>query len=87
MQDAVILANCLYDLKDNTQQNITAAFQSYYEQRFEKANAQYQNSQVAAKVLMGATWTDRLIRLLAFQLIPSRSSKRGMKRRRAIDLK
>ncbi|GJJ71374.1 hypothetical protein EMPS_03724 [Entomortierella parvispora] len=70
MQDAVILANCLYDLKDNTQESITTAFQSYYDQRFEKANAQYQNSQVAAKVLMSATWTDRLIRTIAFKFIP-----------------
>lgn len=34
MQDAVILANCLYDLKDNTQKSITAAFKSYYDQRY-----------------------------------------------------
>ncbi|KAG0052603.1 hypothetical protein BGZ83_002373 [Gryganskiella cystojenkinii] len=68
--DTVILANCLYDLKDTSQKSITSAFQSYYEQRFPLAKMNYNNSQVAAKLLMGATWTDRLVRTVAFKCIP-----------------
>lgn len=34
MQDAVILANCIYDLQSNSPKHITEAFKSYKEQRW-----------------------------------------------------
>ncbi|KAG0043154.1 hypothetical protein BGZ83_011767, partial [Gryganskiella cystojenkinii] len=70
LEDAVILANSLYDLEDSSQRSITTTFQSYYDQRYHQANAQYENSLIAAKVLSGATWTDRLIRGIVFNYLP-----------------
>ncbi|GJJ71417.1 hypothetical protein EMPS_03767 [Entomortierella parvispora] len=70
IQDSIILANCLYDLEDNSQKSITAAFQSYYEQRYKHAKARYDDSVLAAKVFAGATWTDRLVRTVLFNYLP-----------------
>ncbi|GJJ74504.1 hypothetical protein EMPS_06862 [Entomortierella parvispora] len=68
--DAVILANCLYDLKDNSQASITAAFQSYYDQRFQHAQAGYDVSKLSAKLMAGSTWSDRLVRTIVFKYLP-----------------
>ncbi|GJJ71388.1 hypothetical protein EMPS_03738 [Entomortierella parvispora] len=69
LQDATILANCLYDLKDNSQQSITAAFQSY-EQRHSRAKEQYENSLLFSKILSGKTLTERLVRHLFLNYLP-----------------
>ena len=53
MQDAVILANCLYDLKSNSVKDITAAFQSFYDQRFYKAKELYDHSNLTEKIFSG----------------------------------
>ncbi|GJJ74382.1 hypothetical protein EMPS_06740 [Entomortierella parvispora] len=69
-QDSVILANCLYDLKDNSQASITAAFKSYYDQRFQFAKGACEASKIANKVMAGSTWSDRLMRTLVFNYMP-----------------
>ncbi|KAG0369304.1 hypothetical protein BGZ54_010330 [Gamsiella multidivaricata] len=50
MQDAVILANCLYDLKSTRQADIKSAFSVYHEQRYPFAKAQVESSRLAAKL-------------------------------------
>ncbi|GJJ74067.1 hypothetical protein EMPS_06425 [Entomortierella parvispora] len=67
-QDAVILANCLYDVDGKSVSSLQAAFQSYYEQRFEKAKAIYKMSEVMSKVMSGLTWQDRLARWLVMRM-------------------
>lgn len=69
-QDSVILANCLYDLKDNSQASITTAFKSYYDQRFQHAKGAYEASKMAGKIMAGSTWSDRLIRTVVFKYLP-----------------
>lgn len=68
MQDSVILANCLYDLKDNTQASITEAFKSYRAQRWDHAREQYDNSKFLAKVVGGLSWSERLVRTIFLNL-------------------
>jgi len=68
MQDAVILANCLYDLKDNTQASVSEAFKSYRAQRWDHAREQYDNSKLLAKVVGGLSWSERLIRTIFLHL-------------------
>ncbi|KAI1317163.1 hypothetical protein EDD11_008954 [Mortierella claussenii] len=46
MEDAVVLANCIYALTDYTEGNVSAAFEDYYRQRFERANAAFQSSSI-----------------------------------------
>lgn len=53
MQDAVILANCIYDLEDVRPESLTAAFKSYKQQRFSEAKKQITNSKVNAKISSG----------------------------------
>lgn len=53
MQDAVILANCLYDLEDVQPESLTAAFKSYKQQRYCEAKKQITNSKVNAKISSG----------------------------------
>ena len=70
LQDAVILANCLYDLKDNSQASITDAFQRYYNQRYERAKALCDMSKLYMKLVGGLTWMDRLTRTIVLKYLP-----------------
>jgi 2-polyprenyl-6-methoxyphenol hydroxylase-like FAD-dependent oxidoreductase len=53
MQDAVILANCLYDIKPTSFENIKIALNEYRDQRFELVKAQYATSHFVAKLQYG----------------------------------
>ncbi|KAF9942951.1 hypothetical protein BGZ65_001184, partial [Modicella reniformis] len=53
LPDAVILANCLYDLPSLSTQDITAAFNDYHEQRLPFVAYQFNASQTQAKILFG----------------------------------
>jgi len=68
LQDAVILANCLYDLKDISLDGLTEAFQSYHEQRYERTKFLYQLSENLSKILSGLTLSDRLFRWILMNL-------------------
>jgi len=70
MQDAVILSNCLYDLKDKSAKSLKAAFQSYYEQRYGRSKESYNLSQMVAKIMFGQTWSDRLLRTITLKYLP-----------------
>ncbi|KAG0050743.1 hypothetical protein BGZ83_004490 [Gryganskiella cystojenkinii] len=71
MQDAVILANCLYDLRNNKSlKGITAAFQSYYDQRFSHAKTEYGRSILTEKIFSGQRWNEKLYRKILFNYLP-----------------
>ena len=54
MQDAVILANCLYDIaSDASEANVGAAFNDFQEQRFPHVKQQFEISKTMAKVIYG----------------------------------
>ncbi|KAG0277550.1 hypothetical protein BGZ95_005752 [Linnemannia exigua] len=50
MQDAVILANSIYDLTDLRPESIAAAFRDYKDQRYPHAKRQVTNSRINAKI-------------------------------------
>jgi len=53
MQDAVILANCLYDLESLEPQHIQAALEDYRDQRHPKVEEIYQKSKTTAALSYG----------------------------------
>lgn len=53
MQDAAILANCLYDLESRRRKDIIAAFQDYKEQRYKHVKHQFDSSTVQGRILFG----------------------------------
>ncbi|KAG0003372.1 hypothetical protein BGZ65_001770 [Modicella reniformis] len=72
MEDAVVLANCLYDISSGkepvTAERIAEAFRDYREQRYPHAKFQVQNSKEMARLLNGQTWMERLVRTLIYNL-------------------
>ncbi|KAG0215954.1 hypothetical protein BGX28_007180 [Mortierella sp. GBA30] len=70
MQDAVILANCLYDLPDLTPKSITAAFLDYKEQRYPQAKKLIGISKMNALITTGQTILDRILRYATLSLVP-----------------
>jgi 2-polyprenyl-6-methoxyphenol hydroxylase-like FAD-dependent oxidoreductase len=53
LQDAAVLANCLYDLTSTSIGDVTQAFSDYQEQRFDHVKTQYEASQLNAKIIYG----------------------------------
>lgn len=53
LQDAVILANCLYDLDSYDTKSITEAFKDYHEQRCNHVKSQYETSKLNSKLTFG----------------------------------
>lgn len=53
MQDAVILANCLYDIKPTSFESIKEALKEYRDQRFDCIEQQYTQSHIYAKLQYG----------------------------------
>ncbi|KAF9124290.1 hypothetical protein BGX30_001020 [Mortierella sp. GBA39] len=70
MQDAVILANCIYDLEDVRPESLSAAFRSYKQQRYSEAKKQITNSKVNAKISSGQSKVDRAVRHVVLNYIP-----------------
>ncbi|KAF8930987.1 hypothetical protein BGZ58_007910 [Dissophora ornata] len=72
MEDAVVLANCLYDICEGkeavTSERITEAFRDYHEQRYHHAKFQVENSGGMAKILNGQTWGDWLLRTVLYNM-------------------
>ncbi|KAG0077349.1 hypothetical protein BGZ90_007332 [Linnemannia elongata] len=70
MQDAVILANHLYDIKPTSFENIKNAFKGYKEERYEAVKEQYAQTQLAAKLQFGHTFSERIMRYVLFNWVP-----------------
>ncbi|ORZ08757.1 hypothetical protein BCR41DRAFT_424341 [Lobosporangium transversale] len=71
MQDAIVLANCIYNMEDNSLKSITAAFQDYYRQRHSRALNAFQRSSTWSQVFYGLTWKERLLRQVMMNYIPT----------------
>ncbi|KAK3831887.1 MAG: hypothetical protein J3R72DRAFT_495455 [Linnemannia gamsii] len=70
MQDATILANCLYNLEDLTPESIRQSFNDYKDQRFIQAKKEVANSQLNAKISSGQTLKEKVIRSVVLNLLP-----------------
>ncbi|KAG9070921.1 hypothetical protein KI688_008464 [Linnemannia hyalina] len=82
MQDAVALANCLYELKSFSPDHIQEALQIYKDERFSQVQEQYEASKVNAKLIYGQTFLERCARHLIFNYMPmsvqAKASSKGM---------
>ncbi|KAF8981816.1 hypothetical protein BGZ46_002229 [Entomortierella lignicola] len=70
IQDAVVLANSIYEMSSTSQDNIVKALKEYREQRFEEAKTQYETSKFAAKILYGHTYFERAFRYVLINYMP-----------------
>ncbi|KAG0020492.1 hypothetical protein BGZ81_009313 [Podila clonocystis] len=68
MQDAVVLANCLYDIEETTQENIEAALADYRAQRIGHVTVQVNMSKMMGKAMFGQKWTERLMRNIMYNM-------------------
>ncbi|KAF9193304.1 hypothetical protein BGZ50_007564 [Haplosporangium sp. Z 11] len=70
MQDAVILANCIYDMEEPTLENIKATFKAYKDHRYQEAKQQFENSKLVAKLMTGQNWSEKILRKIVFGYLP-----------------
>ncbi|KAF9125791.1 hypothetical protein BG015_004826 [Linnemannia schmuckeri] len=70
MQDAVILANHLYDIYPTSFENIKQALSDYKEERFDAIKDQYPQSYMSAKLMYGHTLSERMLRQVVFNWMP-----------------
>ncbi|KAF9435170.1 hypothetical protein BGZ76_006775 [Entomortierella beljakovae] len=72
MHDAVVLANCIYLMKDNSGESIYAAFADYFDQRFKHAELAYNMSSHTSKFLNGQKFWEKILRKIVLNYIPTR---------------
>ncbi|KAF9994970.1 hypothetical protein BGZ80_007637, partial [Entomortierella chlamydospora] len=70
-KDAVVLANCIYNMKDLSDKSTKDAFASYYRQRYPEAESVTKTSSVSTKVMFGHKRSDRLVRKFIMDYMPS----------------
>ncbi|KAF8937995.1 hypothetical protein BGZ47_008762 [Haplosporangium gracile] len=70
MQDAVILANHLYDIKPTSFENIKKALSDFKEDRFDAVRDQHSQTHFAARLQFGHTLWERVLRHVLFNWIP-----------------
>ncbi|KAF9101959.1 hypothetical protein BGX27_011246 [Mortierella sp. AM989] len=70
MKDAIVLANCLYNMKDKSNRSVKAALDDYYSQRYQEAEIQLKNSASMSLVMYGQKWIQRFLRHLMLNYMP-----------------
>ncbi|KAF9171659.1 hypothetical protein BGX20_007163, partial [Mortierella sp. AD010] len=53
MKDAVVLANCIYNMSDISNKSIETAFASYYRQRYAEAQTRLKSSTIYSNIMYG----------------------------------
>ncbi|KAG0340337.1 hypothetical protein BG004_006467 [Podila humilis] len=79
MQDAVILANCIYELEDPTYENIQKALDEYKALRFEHTKIQADFGKTLGRLLYGQKWMERLLRKIIYNLPKWAQTQKHMK--------
>ncbi|KAF9119294.1 hypothetical protein BGW39_000398 [Mortierella sp. 14UC] len=77
MQDAVVLANSLYDMKSQTFEGVKDALQDYRDERYSRVVDQYEASKADAKIIYGQTWLERIIRHVVLNYLPDSIKMKG----------
>ncbi|OAQ25525.1 FAD/NAD(P)-binding domain-containing protein [Linnemannia elongata AG-77] len=73
IQDAVILANCLYEIKPNpTHENLVRALQTYRDERYSHVKTQHSSSQLSAKIQLGHNWGEKMLRYFILNILPKK---------------
>ncbi|KAF9434845.1 hypothetical protein BGZ76_007331 [Entomortierella beljakovae] len=80
MQDAVILANCIYDLAGLSTSDVAAALEDYKQQRHIHAKTAVETSASAGKLLYGQTWFEKLLRKIIFGWMPKWLEENNLKK-------
>ncbi|KAG0054778.1 hypothetical protein BGZ83_010454 [Gryganskiella cystojenkinii] len=70
MQDAVVLANSLYDLEDLKQASIETCLKDYREQRYHVVKVQTEQSNINAMILHGQTLLEKAVRYVILKWLP-----------------
>ncbi|KAF9100496.1 hypothetical protein BGX27_000368 [Mortierella sp. AM989] len=70
MKDAVVLSNCLFNMKDESIESIRTALKSYYNQRYPEAEIQLKTSNNMTKVMFGQKFMERLTRIFLLNYMP-----------------
>ncbi|KAG0219011.1 hypothetical protein BGX33_005052 [Mortierella sp. NVP41] len=70
MQDATIVANCIYDLVSLSYKDIDAALKDYTDQRFVHAKTEVDNSHMTRKLLYGQNCFEKLLRKMILGWMP-----------------
>ncbi|KAF9538397.1 hypothetical protein EC957_006772 [Mortierella hygrophila] len=78
MQDAVLLANHLYDINPTNFKNVKTALSDYKNERFEAIKDQYPQSHISAKIIFGHTLWERIIRYIVFNWLPKSLQNKQM---------
>ncbi|KAG0334335.1 hypothetical protein BG000_008405 [Podila horticola] len=78
MQDAVVLANCIYELASADIKDVEAALVDFRQQRYDHVKVQYEKSKTNAKVIYGQAWHERLIRQVLFSYMPKSMMEKAL---------
>ncbi|KAF9198676.1 hypothetical protein BGZ49_000423 [Haplosporangium sp. Z 27] len=70
MRDAVVLANCIFNMRDQSDESIKTAFASYYKQRAPEADITFKNSATMGKLMFGQKWSERALRYMMLNYTP-----------------
>ncbi|KAF9900784.1 hypothetical protein EC991_006887 [Linnemannia zychae] len=70
MQDAVLLANHLYEIHPNSFENVKESLSAYKEERFGAVKDQYPQSYISAQLMYGHTFYERVLRQVIFNWMP-----------------
>ncbi|KAF8955866.1 hypothetical protein BGZ46_002523 [Entomortierella lignicola] len=80
IQDAVVLANCIYNLTDISETGLTEAFKDYYNQRFARSGEQIKRSATMSSVLMGQTLKQKVVRHVFLKYLPEWATQRSFEK-------
>ncbi|KAH7044691.1 hypothetical protein BKA57DRAFT_87270 [Linnemannia elongata] len=77
MQDAVVLANCLYEMKGLELSDISATLDQFKNERYLKVKAQYEASKTNARLIYGQSYFERFMRMMVFNWLPESVKMKG----------
>ncbi|KAG0280765.1 hypothetical protein BGZ95_008791 [Linnemannia exigua] len=77
MQDAVVLANSLYEMKDLSSDSINDALSDFKEERYSRVKEQFMASRTSAKLIYGQSLFERILRIVVFNWLPESVKLKG----------
>ncbi|KAF9142595.1 hypothetical protein BG015_000745 [Linnemannia schmuckeri] len=77
MQDAVVLANSLYEMKGLTSADIAEALDEFKNDRYSRVKEQFDASKMSAKLIYGQSLFERLLCIVIFNWLPESIKMKG----------
>ncbi|KAG0378683.1 hypothetical protein BGX24_003123 [Mortierella sp. AD032] len=70
-------ANCLYEIKPNpSHENLVRALKTYRDERYSHVKTQHSVSQLSAKVQLGHSWGEKMLRYFVLSMLPKKMQMR-----------